>query len=123
MIRPVLTISFCSIIPVEAAMAFGGVEIGSTIPSDDPIATPTRRVVTPPRGARLAETAALAPTAARIGRRTVATEKLSELTPETVFQRLLAQQEIPEEEQNELLNAFRLAEETLWIAEREEKAE
>lgn len=56
-------------------------------------------------------------------RRTVATEKLSELTPETVFQRLLAQQEIPEEEQNELLNAFRLAEETLRIAEREEKAE
>ena len=56
-------------------------------------------------------------------RRTVATEKLSELTPETVFQRLLAQQEIPEEEQDDLLNAFRLAEETLRIAEREEKAE
>lgn len=56
-------------------------------------------------------------------RRTVATEKLSELTPETVFQRLLAQQEIPEEEQDDLLNAFRLAEETLRITEREEKAE
>ena len=67
MIRPVLIISFCSIIPVAAAMAFGGVEIGSTIPSDDPIATPTRRVDTPPRGARLPAT--LAPTTARIGTR------------------------------------------------------
>ena len=56
-------------------------------------------------------------------RRTVATEKLSELTPETVFRRLLTQQEIPEEEQNELLEAFHQAEETLRIAEREEKAE
>lgn len=56
-------------------------------------------------------------------RRTVATEKLSELTPETVFTRLLAQQQIPEEEQKELLDAFRLAEETLRITEREEKAE
>ncbi len=56
-------------------------------------------------------------------RRTVATEKLSELTPETVFKRLLAQQEIPEEEQRALLTAFHQAEETLWITEREEKAE
>ena len=55
--------------PVEAAIAFGGVEIGSTIPSDEPIATPTRSVVTPPSGARLVATAALAPTAARIGTR------------------------------------------------------
>ena len=69
MMRPVFTISFCSIMPVEAAIAFGGVEIGSTIPRDDPIATPTRRVVTPPSGARLVATAALAPTAARIGTR------------------------------------------------------
>ena len=67
MMRPVFTISFCSIIPVDAAIAFGGVEIGSTIPSDDPIATPTRRVETPPRGARIVEM--LAPTSARIGTR------------------------------------------------------
>ena len=58
-----------------------------------------------------------------IPRRTVSTERLSELTPETVFKRLLTQQEIPEEEQNDLLDAFHLAEETLRIAEREEKAE
>ena len=69
MMTPVLIISFCSIIPVAAAIAFGGVEIGRTIPSDEPIATPMRRVETPPRGARLAETAAEAPTAARIGTR------------------------------------------------------
>lgn len=56
-------------------------------------------------------------------RRTVSTERLSELTPETVFKRLLTQQEIPEEDQNELLDAFHLAEETLRITEREEKAE
>lgn len=56
-------------------------------------------------------------------RRTVSTERLSELTPETVFKRLLTQQETPEEEQNDLLDAFHLAEETLRIAEREEKAE
>lgn len=56
-------------------------------------------------------------------RRTVATEKLSELTPETVFTRFLEQQEIPAEEQKDLLDAFRLVEETLRTAEREAKAE
>ena len=56
--------------PVACARAFGGVEIGRIIASDEPIATPIRRVDTPPRGARFA--VMLWPTTARIGTRRAA---------------------------------------------------
>ncbi|MBO5959868.1 MAG: exonuclease SbcCD subunit D C-terminal domain-containing protein [Lentisphaeria bacterium] len=56
-------------------------------------------------------------------RRAVATEKLSDLTPETVFLRLLKTQDLTEEEQAELLDTFHLTEEAVRLVEREEKAE
>lgn len=56
-------------------------------------------------------------------RRSVTTEKLSELKPETVFRRLLNAREIPEEEQTDLLDAFRIAEEAVRAAQREGNAQ
>lgn len=56
-------------------------------------------------------------------KRTAATRKLEELTPEAVFTRLLEQQEIPEEEQKELLMAFHQVEAAQRDEDREEKAE
>lgn len=43
--------SFCWIIPVACANAFGGVLIGRTIAKEEPIATPISKVETPPIGA------------------------------------------------------------------------
>ena len=51
-------------------MALGGVLIGSTIASDDAIATPIRRVDTPPIGASRSFIAP--PASARIGTRRLA---------------------------------------------------
>lgn len=50
---PTFSISFCWIMPVACAKAFGGVEIGRTIARDEPKATPISSVATPPSGNRL----------------------------------------------------------------------
>lgn len=64
-IKPIRIICFCSIRPVACANAFGGVEIGSTMASDEPKATPISRVETPPKAAKFS--AADIPAKARIG--------------------------------------------------------
>ena len=45
---PTIAICFVSIIPVECASAFGGVEIGRIMASDAHIATPTISDLRPP---------------------------------------------------------------------------
>lgn len=67
---PIFSISFCWIMPVACASAFGGVEIGRIIARDEPIATPMSSVDTPQRGSRFA--VMLWPTTARIGTRRAA---------------------------------------------------
>jgi hypothetical protein len=49
---PTFTISFCSIKPVECAIALGGVLMGRIIDTDEDIATPTIRAEAPPIAAK-----------------------------------------------------------------------
>ena len=63
--RPVFTIYFCFMNPVASARAFGGVEIGRTIATDEQMATPMRRVDTPPKAASWSDIEV--PAIARIG--------------------------------------------------------
>ena len=46
---PTFSISFCWIMPVACAKAFGGVEIGRTIARDEPKATPIKAVLPLPQ--------------------------------------------------------------------------
>ena len=55
--------------------------------------------------------------------RTNVTETLSTLTPEMVFMRLLKEQDLPEEEQKDLLDVFRIAVRDMENAQREEQAQ
>ena len=55
--------------------------------------------------------------------RTNVTETLSTLTPEMVFMRLLKEQDLPEDEQKDLLDVFRIAVRDMENAQREEQAQ
>ena len=63
--RPTFSISFCLIMPVACASALGGVLMGSTIARDEPRATPTNKVSTPPMGCSVSRI--LIPAMARMG--------------------------------------------------------
>ena len=65
MIRPTFAMSLVLIRPVEQAMAFGGVEIGSNIANEVEAATQTSKVVTPPKAPNCSLIAV--PTTAKIG--------------------------------------------------------
>ena len=54
-IRPILVISFVSTRPVEAAIAFGGVEIGRHIATEAQTATNTERPAWPPNAMNASE--------------------------------------------------------------------
>ena len=70
MIRPVVTIYFCLMNPVASASAFGGVDIGRTIATDEHIATPISKVGTPPKGINCSFM--VEPAIARIGTKSAA---------------------------------------------------
>ena len=65
MVRPDFAISVCEMMPVEDAMALGGVEIGSVIASDAAMAVPKSSVLSPPTARRVSPMPE--PTAQRIG--------------------------------------------------------
>ena len=74
MVRPDFAISDVLMMPVEEAMAFGGVEMGSVIASEAAIAVPKRRQRSPPISRSLSPIPT--PTAQRIGMRRAAVAEL-----------------------------------------------
>ena len=74
-ISPTFAMSLVLIRPVEQAMAFGGVEIGSSIAIEVEAATQTSYVVTPPKAPNCSLIAV--PTTAKIGTNKLAADELA----------------------------------------------